>query len=68
MPPPQRAPQGPPPPQNRQPPPVNRQPPPNRQPQRRDGPQMEGLDFNHISDMPSKYPRDELPENLERNM
>lgn len=26
------------------------------------------LDFNRISDMPSKYPRQELPENLEGNL
>ncbi len=26
------------------------------------------LDFNKISDMPTKYPRPDLPENLEQNM
>lgn len=29
---------------------------------------FQGLDFNRISDLPSKYPRAELPENLEENM
>ena len=27
-----------------------------------------GFDFNRISEMPSKYPREEIPENLEENM
>lgn len=31
-------------------------------------PKEENFDFNRISDLPSKYPREEIPENLEKNM
>lgn len=40
----------------------------NQQGQRQGNQSLQGFDFHRIGEMPSKYPREELPESLEGNM